>query len=364
MSAPAAAKKSSILALDLVRGLAALVVVLGHAKVGAWVDYRSLPAEQQTVAVAALFAVARLGREAVLVFFVLSGFLVGGRLIDRVSRNNFSASAYVVDRTTRILIPLIPACIFTVAVNWTVFGQPIDALQLIGNSLGLNGVLVTTLDNNVPLWSLAYEIWFYVLGGAVAWLLSRGPNPIALICIAICTIVFAKLSSVYLLFWTLGALATRFVRMLWIKVSAASGLVLLLCGVVFYQSGLNGSPASHWPTVPPAVAEALVCIGFSFCLPALCQTSINERLEVMARPIRFMSGISFSLYLAHFPVVAVLRTMFPQSAVIDARSVGVLMLNMIISIMAATLFWLVFERNTDAVRALLLSSTSRRLRPA
>lgn len=364
MSAPVAVKKSSILALDLVLGLAALVVVLGHAKVGAWVDYRSLPPEQRTVAVAALFGFARMGREAVLVFFVLSGFLVGGRLIDRVSRNNFSASAYVIDRTTRILIPLIPACMFTIAVNWMVFGQPIDALQLIGNSLGLNGVLVTTLDNNVPLWSLAYEIWFYVLGGAVAWLLSRGPNPIALICIAIGTIVFAKLSSVYLLFWTLGALTTRFVRMPWIKVSAASGLVLLFCGVVFYQSELNGSDVSQLRSVPPAVAEALVCLGFSFCLPALCKTSINERLEFMGRPIRFMSGISFSLYLVHFPVVAVLRTLFPQSAVINVPSVGVLTLYMGLSIMVATLFWLVFERNTGAVRAFLLSSTSRRLRPA
>jgi peptidoglycan/LPS O-acetylase OafA/YrhL len=55
------------------------------------------------------FAATRLGGEAVLLFFVLSGFLVGGRIIRRAKSRTFSLKDYSVDRCSRILLPLIPA---------------------------------------------------------------------------------------------------------------------------------------------------------------------------------------------------------------------------------------------------------------
>ena len=114
---------SSIVALDLVRGLAALTVLLGHARVGVWVEFSALPTEQQTLLSSAFFVVARLGHEAVMIFFVLSGFLVGGKIIERVKAGSFYLADYALDRSTRILLPLIPACILTFSINAFVFQQ-------------------------------------------------------------------------------------------------------------------------------------------------------------------------------------------------------------------------------------------------
>src|SRR5215813_13613142 len=66
-------------ALDLLRGWAALIVLLVHVRGASFVEFGSLPPDQKTILVVVLFGLTRIGHEAVLIFFVLSGFLVGGK---------------------------------------------------------------------------------------------------------------------------------------------------------------------------------------------------------------------------------------------------------------------------------------------
>ena len=75
--------------LDLLRFLAALIVVIGHVKAATFVEFIDLIESDQSLIVAAVFGFARLGDEAVLFFFVLSGFLVGGRAIERMIQGSF-----------------------------------------------------------------------------------------------------------------------------------------------------------------------------------------------------------------------------------------------------------------------------------
>ena len=70
--------------LDLIRFLAALVVVIGHVKAATFVEFFDLIESDKSLIIAAAFGFARLGHEAVLLFFVMSGFLVGGRAIERM----------------------------------------------------------------------------------------------------------------------------------------------------------------------------------------------------------------------------------------------------------------------------------------
>ena len=114
----------SILALDLVRGLAALEVMLSHLRGGNWVEFGALPPSQQTIAVKIFFFGTRLGHEAVMIFFVLSGFLVGGNLVSRIRQGRFKISDYAIDRGTRISIPLVAACVLTLVINDIAFGAP------------------------------------------------------------------------------------------------------------------------------------------------------------------------------------------------------------------------------------------------
>jgi hypothetical protein len=48
-----------------------------------------------------------------------------------------------------------------------VFGSPWKLGDLAINIVGLNGVIANRLRINAPLWTLAYEIWFYVIAGAL-----------------------------------------------------------------------------------------------------------------------------------------------------------------------------------------------------
>ncbi len=117
-----------------------------------------------------------MGLEAVVLFFVLSGFLVGGKVLERIVNGSFDLKAYTLDRVSRIYIPLIPALIFTAVVNCLICGRPFSVLSLVGNLFGLQGVWsqIPAFAGNDPLWTLSYECWFYVLGGLVAIICAGG----------------------------------------------------------------------------------------------------------------------------------------------------------------------------------------------
>lgn len=95
--------------LDWLRFLAALMVVAAHARGGNWLEWGRLAEASQTKLVAVFFALTRAGTESVLVFFVLSGFLVGGKMIERLIDGTFDLRTYLIDRVSRIYTPLAPA---------------------------------------------------------------------------------------------------------------------------------------------------------------------------------------------------------------------------------------------------------------
>ena len=97
-------ERASLIALDLARGLAAVVVMLVHVRLRSFVELGALPSSEQSWRVGFFFAATRLGQEAVLLFFVLSGLLVGGQIIRRAKSGTFTLKSYGIDRCS---IPLI-----------------------------------------------------------------------------------------------------------------------------------------------------------------------------------------------------------------------------------------------------------------
>ena len=139
---------ANIVALDLLRGLAAFEVFLCHVRGGSFVEYGALPAGEKTHFVAALFLLSRLGDEAGMVFFILSGFLVGGQIVRHVQEKRFNLASYAVDRLTRILVPLVPACLLTAGVIWYLDGRwpPVSDGSVEDTIwVGLGGLVVDTL---------------------------------------------------------------------------------------------------------------------------------------------------------------------------------------------------------------------------
>ena len=146
--------------LDWVRFLSAFLVVLCHTRPDHWVAWTELATGGNGLVAQTFFLLIRPGRQAVVIFFVLSGYLVGGRLIERVRTGNFSMRSYLLDRTTRILVPFFPALSLTAACVFVANrGLPSNFFRQLACNVGqLQGIASTPLEGNPSLWSLNYEV--------------------------------------------------------------------------------------------------------------------------------------------------------------------------------------------------------------
>jgi peptidoglycan/LPS O-acetylase OafA/YrhL len=105
------------LALDAVRGTSALAVCAGHLRNAVLADYRGV--SHPGLFDSAFCAVTGMGHQAVAVFFVLSGYFVGGSTLRR-QRRQFEWVPYFVARIARLWIVLLPCLLLTaVADAWT-----------------------------------------------------------------------------------------------------------------------------------------------------------------------------------------------------------------------------------------------------
>ena len=97
--------KASVL-LDLVRALAALLVLVEHWRNLFFIDYPQIQAHR--AAFAPVYLLTSAGHQAVVIFFVLSGYLISGSVFRTLDRNNWSWQTYLVHRLLRLWIVLIP----------------------------------------------------------------------------------------------------------------------------------------------------------------------------------------------------------------------------------------------------------------
>ena len=144
--------------LEAVRGFAAFYVCLGHLVLAAFNDGGILR------------NVFKFGQEAVMVFFVLSGFVISWVTSrEGVPRETFSQ--YFLKRFVRIYSVWFLALIAMFAMASATARAPVfeSPARLIGNMLMLqdfeNGkpaVICSPVYGNTPLWSLHYEWWFYM----------------------------------------------------------------------------------------------------------------------------------------------------------------------------------------------------------
>ena len=187
--------------LDWVRFGAAFWVLVFHARNGNWTAWENLEAHFKNKLTLVFFGITRTGPEAVYIFFVLSGFLVGGKVIEKVMLGKFSIRDYVIERTSRLFVPLLPALLFTAGLG-RLDCQPISFTQLLGNALGLQNIFCDVFAGNDPLWSLSYEMWFYLLAGFFALTLTSNSSHrvrcFAILGVAVGFAAFTKLSSFYL----------------------------------------------------------------------------------------------------------------------------------------------------------------------
>lgn len=321
-SAPRVSRSSTSSAfLDLARALAAIGVLLSHVKVDLFTPYSA--AEHHGAATAVLYAVCTRGYQCVMVFFVLSGYLISSSTIRAMYRQQWSWRHYLIDRLTRLWTVLLPALVLIALwdhagrLAFGVRAQDAGLLSFLGNLAFLQGVLVRNYGGDSPLWSLAYEFWYYIIFPCVAltFLSDTRTKRMAYAIASFALLAFVgKQIALYFLVWLLGFVPVLLANSRLPDVCRRWRAVLLpltaslFIGVLFSR-GVNDIQAFGYDFAVGATFAAIVgVVVFGF----------NEAWQggrgLFPRTAALFAGFSYTLYLCHYPVLG-----FIQAAVHGSR---------------------------------------------
>jgi peptidoglycan/LPS O-acetylase OafA/YrhL len=311
--------------LNASRWIAAVIVMVAHARHLILVEYREVI--DRTPLVKAFYFLTGLGHEAVMIFFVVSGYLVGGLAIVRFQTRGFDVVDYAVHRTSRIYTVLIPALLlgglldliglelFNRSGLYTgsaphaaasidfVISNNLNLSTLLANLAMLEGIASERLGSNGPLWSLAYEWWYYVIF-AMAMTLVAGKQLFVRVLSGTILLALVLLLPRALLFWGImwlvGVGAALYGETkLW---KAPGWLGLLVFGLALVASRLShSSEASGGADDWLAWARDFgLAVSFAFLVIAFRKDG---------KPVPFapshgaLADFSYTLYLVHFPML-------------------------------------------------------------
>lgn len=343
--------------LDWVRFTAALMVVACHARGYTWAQWNELDPHDHTKFAETFFILTENGNEWVVAFFVLSGFLVGGKVIERSLAQTFDPWAFAVDRITRIWVPLIPALVLTTGVA-LYCGFPILFAVLLGNFFSLQGIFCDIFGNNVPLWSLSYEVWFYILTGVAALIVMR-PKTHRLwlwLGLAASLAAFTKLWPVFLSCWLIGAFSYFLSSGKKSTGLGLFGLFLALLGICLFKMYEDPGPIDdylHAWLPSPNIAWLIESLGLGIFFADICHREPHSPL--MMRFERFgtsLAAFSYTLYLTHYPILLLWERISsaPRYPHIDAVSFLVFLCKIGATLLGAWLLYLPFESQTPTIR--------------
>ena len=357
--------------LDLLRGASALLVCANHLRAAMFVDHSALSASSAGVKL--FYFVTGLGAQAVIVFFVLSGFFVGGSVLKR--RTSFSFPVYLLTRLTRLWVVLLPALLLTFLVDritgtiapGILSGQETAILNsgpagdfdnslrgFVRNLLFLQTITGPVYGSNGPLWSLANEFWYYlcfplaylvVANGRSAWVRVSAALSLGILGWLVLDNMLAGL-----LVWTLGAAAYcvpqrhRLARPL-APLAVAGALALFALALVLSKTGvLADSPGI-----------ALLGLASSGLIIAL--RTLPPMPRVLAAFTELLARCSYTLYLTHFPLVLLAYAGFFRG---EQHAPGggsyLLFAALLIALVGiAQLLWMLFEKHTERVKLFLLA---------
>lgn len=369
--------------LDAIRGLAALVVVLGHTR-GLYFTstaeqsaFTAPPGETKaTTGVPTSAPASRknlsLGNEAVIIFFVLSGFLVGGSVLRSLRKNIWSWQDYLTKRLTRLWVVLIPALLLGYALDHagiamfgphSIYGLPtgpvLDAGNLasrlglptlFGNLFFTQGILVEIFGVNESLWSLSYEFWYYLMFPLLMIALVGRAKLVGRVLAAagLAVLVYFVSTRMRMLFpiWMLGAAVA------WLPMRLPQRTARVLAAV-FAVSLVVLMPALRVISMNVYASQWTMAIGSGSLIYVVKHLTERRRADWYSAISGFFSRISYTLYLVHLPLAVFLCAMLNRPWHIWAKTGRNLMIWFgadAIVIAVAYVLYRLFEANTDAVR--------------
>ncbi len=363
--------------LDALRGFAAFSVLLNHWRDALFVDYSDL--RNPNPLVTGAYLLARLGHQWVIVFFVLSGYLVGTSVLHSVSEGRWSWRVYLFRRLTRLYIVLLPALILGGAADWAgMHLQGTDAvysgragmhdlqtdvhatlnlktmaansvfLQTISPARGGGHEIIPTLGTNRPLWSLTNEFWYYLafpllvlmVAKTRSWLIRVGYG-LALLALGLLVGLPIVLLGIP---WLMGVLVPYLPRLPalppWMRAAAiVEAMAMVGVGLVYGKF--------HYSLTADIVLGMLVTILIWItinCAPVSLPAWYVWLSQRSARS-------SYTLYLIHVPVLIFIKASLHLPRAFPTGQALLVNIAVLIGVVIyAQLVYEIFEKNTDRLR--------------
>lgn len=276
------------------------------------------------------------GRSAVMMFLVMSGFVIS-YVADTKEKTvgNFMAS-----RFARLYSVVFPALVLTVLADSV--GHMIDPSvydrDYVGDQPVARFLLTLFFMNelwfmtwhpfsNAPFWSISYEFWYYVI--FAAWFYFDGWRRIVLTALAL-LVTGPKILLLGPL-WVMGYLVYRIIPKLDLSLwpafflaatpaalyvvhtyAGGPGYLLTKTTQVFGMEALSHIKYSLW-FVNDNVIGLLVAVHFLGMSQFLRYVDIPRAVE---RVVRYFSGMTFALYLFHFPLLMLYATFMSNGVLI------------------------------------------------
>lgn len=328
--------KASSVHLDALRGLAALSVFCAHS--GQMFPCLETPHGILSTFFACIFVLAH---EWVMVFFVLSGYFVGGSVLRARRENRWQWKDYLIRRLTRLYLVLLPALFLGgfmdrlgiyfwghgaayPGTSWFHFAATdirpnLTFPVVLANLFFQQHLRIPLLGSNGPLWSLSNEFWYYLLFPALLALFHRDTKPYQKVILVGCLGLwcwYVRLANVVLFIpWLMGAAleitpawrpkTERMRRCVFL----ASVLQFMVVMAVVAMYLVNGSPLSfffryNFRSIP--ISYLAVTISAAMMIWSILQTAREEGPVLYQRIAKRLAASSYSLYLLHAPAIVFL----------------------------------------------------------
>ncbi len=357
--------------LDMIRGVAALAVAVGHVRALFFVSFGQI--QGATGLHKVLYGATSLGHQAVIVFFVLSGFLITRSVLRGWNAGQWSWPLYLINRGARLYVALIPALLLTAACDWAgrhtaqgawlyqiadpLFGpQPFLAdftwRAFAGSAAFLQTIATPCFGSDQPLWSLANEFWYYLFFPALLYAATPRVaigKRIAYAGLLAIGLWFVRQSiAVYFLVWLMGS-SIAWVTLARMPSSRKAAIVL---------AGLAAACiAGPWIAGRGALADFGLGAIMSLVVWAAWSREGFPVGGAYRRLAALLAGFSYTLYVSHFPLLVLARAIILPGArwqpTAAALAAGAAILSG--ALLCAFALSRVTEAKTGAARAFLVS---------
>lgn len=299
--------------LDIVRFTAAFLVFLDHAC-------------GQRISGGLFYQFAGFGPEAVVIFFVLSGYVIAYVTTSKET----TATVYTIARASRMYSVVVPALILTFFFDYigrstkidlysSAYHYPTDGMgwQFISAVLFIHQIwnVDSVPGSNWSFWTLGYEVWYYVIFG----LFMFTSQSLRLLCILLAILFCGPTITAMFPLWLLGVACQRLNARTKVSLLAAfillSGSIIVWAGYEWWSARYGRLTYATGDLITRSQLPQDYLIATLFALHLIGFNGLTHMFQPMLKtvvgPVRWLAGNTFTLYLMHEPLLRMLASVTP-----------------------------------------------------